>query len=193
MKEVKKLIREIKKLSISSKYVEKLLELSNKLNSYQIVSLTDFLCSRVYPGLSNGRLYRPSSGEKAMLILNEIVLEKKNNEIFVLDEPEMSVGNMFINDILIPTIRELANQNKKIFISTHDANIAIRTNPYVAIYREDCGDDCYKTFIGSSFYDEMTCLESKECIDYVITSMKVLEGGREAFDERGETYGKKGY
>lgn len=68
--------------------------------------------------------YTPSDGEKSMLQIAHVFTDA-SKEIFILDEPELSVGLDYISRRIIPKIIELANLDKTIIISTHDVNIAL--------------------------------------------------------------------
>jgi energy-coupling factor transporter ATP-binding protein EcfA2 len=126
-----------------------------------------------------------------MLILNNVLINEGYN-VFILDEPELSVGNEYINNIIVPRLKELSNLNKKIIIATHDANIGVRTLPLQTIYRVDKGSNKYETFLGNPFTDNLVCYgnESK-VLNWSEVTLKVLEGGRNAFNERGVIYGDK--
>jgi len=178
---------------------------SNKGSAYEIKTLHDLLEENkiknskdmfgVFGRLlkETGQEYTPSNGEQHMLILSHSLMDDTKN-VFILDEPEMGVGHNYINRIIIPRLKYLSRINKKVLISTHDANIAIRTLPFQSIYRLDCGGNVYKTYIGSPFLDEMT--EYKDPSDKILwskTSLETLEGGKEAFGERGEAYGNDKY
>ncbi|WP_428036120.1 hypothetical protein [Amphritea sp.] len=136
-----------------------------------------------------GEEYSPSNGECSMLNLHSELAEDK--EIYILDEPERSLGNEYINDVIIPLINDKAKLGKKVFISTHDANIAVRTLPYNSIYR--CHDENgYETYVGNPFSNNLVCLENQnKILDWKQTSMKTLEGGESAFGERGKIYGSR--
>lgn len=131
-------------------------------------------------------LYKPSNGEASMLLLHNELLEDK--EIYLLDEPEKSLGNDYINDVIVPILKEHAKVGKKIIIATHDANIAVRTLPYNSIYRMHNINN-YLTYIGNPFSNNLVCAETGGTLDWKETSMKTLEGGKEAFGERGKIYG----
>jgi len=135
----------------------------------------------------DGEEYSPSNGECSMLNLQSELAEDK--DIYLLDEPEKSLGNEYINDVIIPLIGDKARQGKMVFIATHDANIAVRTLPYNSIYRHH-DIDGYSTYIGNPFTNNLVCQEdsSKE-LDWKRISMKTLEGGEAAFGERGKIYG----
>ena len=135
----------------------------------------------------NGTEYEPSTGESSMLNLHAELEEEK--EVYILDEPEKSLGNEYINDVIIPLINEKARLGKKVFISTHDANIAVRTLPYNSIYR--ChGREGYTTYVGNPFSNHLVNIANGgDKLDWKKISMKTLEGGEIAFGERGKIYG----
>ena len=134
-----------------------------------------------------GNRYVPSSGEASMVMLHKELEATK--DIYILDEPERSLGNEYINDVIVPLIKERARAGKKVFISTHDANIAVRTLPYCSVYR--ChGPNGYATYIGNPFTNNLINPEdSADVLDWKKVSMRTLEGGEEAFGERGRIYG----
>lgn len=160
---------------------------------WNINKLSDLLLCNTRIVDETNNPYDPSPGEKAMLLLNFKLMDDTKN-VYILDEPEAKVGHRYINDVIIPRLLELSKRDKKIIVSTHDANIAVRTLPLLSVYREQYREDSkpkYRTYIGSPFLDKMRCYEdnSKE-IDWVKTSMETLEGGEDAFIERGENYGR---
>ncbi len=135
----------------------------------------------------NGAPYAPSSGEGSMVMLQKELETEK--DVYILDEPERSLGNEYISDVIVPLIKERAKLGKKIFISTHDANIAVRTLPYSSIYRtyNHLG---YTTYIGNPFSNHLiNSIDANDRRDWKTVSMTTLEGGKEAFGERGTIYG----
>lgn len=135
----------------------------------------------------SGIEYDPSNGESSMILLQGEFGEDK--DVYILDEPEKSLGNEYISDVIVPLIKEKARAGKKVFISTHDANIAVRTLPYSSIYR--ChGPEGYSTYVGNPFSNHLENIDNKDDrLDWKKVSMKTLEGGEEAFGERGKIYG----
>jgi predicted ATPase len=131
--------------------------------------------------------YIPSSGESSMVMLQKELGTDK--DIYILDEPERSLGNEYINDVIVPLIKERAKLGRRIFISTHDANIAVRTLPYCSIYRNH-GKTGYGTYAGNPFSNNLVNIaDSNDHLDWKVTSMRTLEGGKQAFGERGKIYG----
>lgn len=131
--------------------------------------------------------YDPSTGESSMLLLHKELVEDK--DVYILDEPEKSLGNEYINNVIVPLIYEKAKIGKKIFIATHDANIAVRTLPCNSVYRMH-GIKGYKTFVGNPFLNNLVNInDENEKIDWKDISMRTLEGGKIAFGQRGQIYG----
>jgi predicted ATPase len=135
----------------------------------------------------DGEPYIPSSGEASMIMLQKELGADK--DIYILDEPEKSLGNEYISNVIVPLLKERARAGKRVFISTHDANIAVRTLPYCSIYRRH-GKGGYGTYIGNPFSNNLVNPEdTHDSLDWKKISMLTLEGGEEAFGERGKIYG----
>lgn len=174
----------------SSVYTSMLFERVTELNAIEgietIPSILELLIFKKYFAI-NDKEYGPSTGESSMIMLHKELTEEK--DVYILDEPEKSLGNEYINNVILPLIKEKAKAKKKVFIATHDANIAVRTLPYNSIYRYH-GKDGYSTFIGNPFTNNLVNLvDSGNQIDWKEISMRTLEGGIEAFGERGLIYG----
>jgi ABC-type multidrug transport system ATPase subunit len=182
-------VRQLKKI-VSKVYSKELFESIAELNRIEkvetIKTIHELLLVKRYFSMDD-KEYNPSSGESSMLLLqNELGADK---DVYILDEPEKSLGNDYINDVIVPLIKEKARAGKKVFISTHDANIAVRTLPYSSIYR--ChGPKGYQTYTGNPFSNHLVNIcDNNDKIDWKKVSMKTLEGGEEAFGERGKIYG----
>jgi predicted ATPase len=171
-------------------YDDDLFQHISKLNDIEDVerinTVYELLLFKRYFALDDQQ-YSPSSGEASMVMLHkELGMDK---DVYILDEPERSLGNDYINDVIVPLIKERARAGKKIFISTHDANIAVRTLPYSSVYRchEKSG---YKTYIGNPFTNNLVNPKNvSDQLEWKKVSMRTLEGGEEAFGERGIIYG----
>ncbi|WP_434145195.1 hypothetical protein [Photobacterium leiognathi] len=180
------MIKDVKEKSTSDTLFDSITKLNEIPDIDKINSLFDLLLFWRRFTL-NGEQYSPSNGECSMLNLHNELDEEK--EIYILDEPERSLGNEYINDVIIPLINDKAIQGKIVFISTHDANVAVRTLPYNSIYR--CHDiDGYATYVGNPFSNSLVnSIDESKTLDWKKISMKTLEGGQSAFGERGKIYG----
>ncbi len=176
----------ISKYIHSNELFAKISDLNDIENIETINSLSDLLLKHKHFTL-NDNPYGPSNGESSMILLHKELTEDK--AIYLIDEPEKSLGNDYINDVIVPLLKEKALLGKKVIIATHDANIAVRTLPYNSIYRlHDQGQ--YFTLVGNPFSNTLKCIYNlRPELDWKEISMKTLEGGKEAFGERGKIYG----
>ena len=184
LKCILKLIKQINK-NFSENVNESIKELGKKIKDNNI-KVTDFIGIKKYFIDGQKEAYEPSDGERIMLILDRALFEDK--EVYILDEPERSLGNNFINDVVLPRINQLAKLKKTVIIATHNANIAVRTLPFVSILKEYTKGE-YKTYIGNPFVNKLVNPKnSKDFKSWKDESIRVLEGGNEAFYDREDVY-----
>ena len=186
LKSFSRTVRKIQKHAYKDDLFQHIAALNGIEDVEQIETVYELLLFKRYFALE-GRPYSPSSGEASMVMLQKEL--ETDKDVYILDEPERSLGNEYINDVIVPLIKERARAGKKVFISTHDANIAVRTLPYSSVYR--ChGPGGYTTYIGNPFSNDLVNPEDRDDrLDWKKVSMKTLEGGEEAFGERGKIYG----
>lgn len=130
--------------------------------------------------------YEPSNGERAIVMIQRVLNDDK--DVYLLDEPELSLGGTYIDKTIRPKISKLGKAGKTVFIATHNANIAVRTLPYNTIFRyyDKSG---YKTYRGNPFTNKLTDVNNpSDELDWKEISMRVLEGGEDAFKDRGQIY-----
>jgi predicted ATPase len=179
-------LKEVTNHLYSHTLFEKINELKQVDGSETITSVSDFLLFYRHFTIDND-YYSPSSGESSMVLLHNELMQ--NKEIYLIDEPEKSLGNDYISNVIVPLLNEKSRCGKKIVIATHDANIAVRTLPYNSIYREHDANGYY-TYQGNPFSNNLISSNpSKPDINWKEICMKTLEGGKEAFGERGKIYG----
>ncbi|HYN83439.1 MAG TPA: hypothetical protein VES88_18310 [Gemmatimonadaceae bacterium] len=180
-------VRMIKARAYSDSLFQHIARLREIEDVEDIKTVYELVLFRRYFAL-NGRAYEPSSGEASMVMLQAEL--EKDADVYILDEPERSLGNEYISDVIVPLIKERAKTGKRVFISTHDANIAVRTLPYSSIYRSH-GQDGYRTYTGNPFSNKLVnVVDDSDQLDWRIVSMRTLEGGPAAFGERGRIYGQ---
>ena len=189
MRKIKDLLQSIEKYTLRNDQhlLDKIDEVRQLINKNGVKSLDDFV------GISkrtvNDQLepYLLSNGERSILYIQKTL--GAETEVYLLDEPELSMANSYIDEVIRPRIIDLGRKNKIVIIATHNANLAVRTLPYTTIYRFH-GHSGYKTYIGNPFTDNLVNIrDPDDKLDWRETSMKILEGGREAFNERKEIYG----
>lgn len=131
--------------------------------------------------------YSPSDGEKGILMIEKSLRDAA--DVYLLDEPELGMSNLYIDSVIRPIVQDLAKCGRIVILSTHNANLAVRTLPYQSVYREHVGGDQYRTYLGNPFLDTLREREDlSEPIRWAETSMATLEGGPEAFYDRLSIY-----
>ena len=179
-------IDKISKHIYSNTLFEKIAQLNSIDDADEIKGINDLVQFRRH-FILDGNEYKPSTGESSMILLHKELTEDK--PIYFIDEPERSLGNDYISDVIVPILKEKARVGKKIIIATHDANIAVRTLPYNSIYRLRENGLNY-TLTGNPFSNKLKCVtKTHDDLDWKEISMKTLEGGKSAFGERSKIYG----
>ena len=187
--ELSNIITELEKIDndiTSNKISNNVKIIKENISKLKIADINDFISiSKAFTIDKNQ--YTPSKGELAILSLQHDLLSKKDYDIFLIDEPEANLGSTYINEEIVPLIKDLASSKKVLVIATHDANIAIRTRPSCSILKiVDNGE--YRTYIGNMFTDTLKEIRTGEELSWKEESIKYLEGGKEAFEERGDLY-----
>lgn len=109
-------------------------------------------------------------------------------DVYILDEPELGMGNSYITSNILPRLIDLAKRRKTVIIATHNANIAVGTLPYISILRTH-ENGMYKTYVGNPFYDELRNIDDETDVkNWTQESMHTLEGGKNAFYDRKDIY-----
>lgn len=194
LKKAKKNLLRVKECLFEEDINEKLNSFVKKLEECSIDSLDDFLGVKKLFTLASEETdevaeYTPSTGEATMIILQEKLND--NKDVFILDEPEKSLGNTYVNDVIVPKLVALAKSKKVVIVVTHNANIAVRTFPYSSILKKYKNGQ-YETYTGNPFINKLTQIgNNKNCLNWKEESIKILEGGEFAFSERSEIYGRK--
>ena len=136
--------------------------------------------------LENGEIYRPSNGERGILLMQKLLDSER--DVYILDEPELGMGNSYITSNILPKLTDLAKRRKTVIIATHNANIAVGTLTYISILRTH-ENGVYKTYIGNPFYDELRNINDEtDTKNWTQESMHTLEGGKNAFYDRKDIY-----
>jgi hypothetical protein len=184
--EAVKLVGEIRRGFSSKDIGEKLLSFNDICSDYSVHDLSSFIGIRIETTFEDGTPYSPSSGEKGILLLQHQL--DTPSEVYILDEPEIGMGNSFIKCSIVPEIIKLAESGKTIIIATHNANIAVLTLPYVSIFREH-SDGVYRTYAGNPFSDCLVNVDDDtDEKSWTSESLHTLEGGKEAFYGRKSIY-----
>lgn len=187
LRDLKERIQKVKVLALDSSLDEDLVDLKRKLSEYSVSSVDAFVGIYKQTVDKDRQPYTPSNGERSIIFIQR-ALNDQEATVFLLDEPEQSMANSYIDDIIRPRITQLGKQKKMVILATHNANLAVRTLPYTTIYRSHDASG-YNTYVGNPFTNQLVNInDSGDTRDWKVTSMRILEGGREAFYDREGIY-----
>jgi energy-coupling factor transporter ATP-binding protein EcfA2 len=114
-----------------------------------------------------------SRGQKCTALL-PLLLARRDSPL-VIDQPEDNLDNHFIYETVVETIRRMKDRRQMIFV-THNANIPVLAEADLVVVLNSDGRVGYIERLGTL----------DECKEEIID---LLEGGREAFELRGQRYG----
>lgn len=156
---------------------------------YDITSFKDFVGRKSKIVLDDKKTeYSPSNGEEHMLMLNNQILQ--DFDVYLLDEPEASLGSEYVSKIILPQIKEQIRLGKIFVIVTHNSNIGVRLLPYQTIYMNYNNlSNEYKSFVGNPFTNELINMQKEDdCLVWSNVAQETLEGGIDSFIERRNIY-----
>ncbi len=187
LREVKEKLFKVNSLTLKISLDDKLVELKDMLTQYDVSSVDNFVGTFKQTVDKDRMPYTPSNGERSIIFIQR-ALNDQQATVFLLDEPEQSMANSYIDDIIRPRIIALGQQKKTVIMATHNANLAVRTLPYTTIYRSH-DERGYNTYAGNPFTNQLVNIaDADDTRDWKETSMKILEGGKEAFYDREGIY-----
>ena len=190
LNDVHELLVSARESVFSNSIATTLSELTEKCKEGSITSTKSFLGLSKQIVSESGLEYSPSNGEKGILLLQQKL--RSEADAYLLDEPELGMGNSYIDTNIRPIICSLAKGHKIVVVATHNANIAVRTLPYMSIFRTHQNGE-YKTYTGNPFNDLLINIQDPTDVkSWSTESLHTLEGGREAFYERKNIYESKG-
>lgn len=161
-------------------------KLVDQIREANVNSLDDFVGTYRQTVDRKHQPYVLSNGERAMIFIQRALNQEA--DVYLLDEPEQSMANSYIDEIIRPKLMKLGKINKIVIVATHNANIAVRTLPYTTMYRSHGGKG-YQTYDGNMFDNRLENIkEPEDILDWKEVSLSVLEGSRDAFNERKEIY-----
>jgi len=185
LKECKQTIEEINEKITSESIGEKITDFRSFFDD-GIKEVSEFIGISRDTVLDVGNSYKPSNGERGILLMQNLL--NSDSDVYLLDEPELGMGNSYITTAILPKIISLAKQRKTVIIATHNANLAVATLPYMSILRTH-KNGIYNTYIGNAFYDELRNIDDEADIkNWTLESMHTLEGGKDAFYGRRDIY-----
>ena len=100
----------IKRNVFTNDLFKKIDDLNEMEYSETINGITDLLQFHRYFTLDSVE-YEPSTGESSMVLLHNELSEEKS--IYLIDEPEKSLGNDYISNVIVPLLKRACTKRKK--------------------------------------------------------------------------------
>ena len=119
-----------------------------------------------------------SAGERGTLLLIFYLLIDDSDMPLIIDQPEANLDNVTIAEKLVDCIRD-ARDRRQVIIVTHNPNLAVVCDAVQIIHAE------LDKLAGNKITYETGALEHPDMNRFAID---VLEGGRDPFDMRDNTY-----
>lgn len=142
---------------------------------YDLVFGLTFLQPEYFLQSSGIPIDQLSPGQKGNLLLMFYLLVDPGQEPLLLDQPDETLDNRTIKDLLVPAIKE-AKVRRQMIVVTHNPNVAVVADADQIIMAE---------FDGEIFTYDSGAIESRVPNEHIVD---VLEGRRPAFENREQKY-----
>jgi energy-coupling factor transporter ATP-binding protein EcfA2 len=118
-----------------------------------------------------------SGGQWSELLLLERLKEAETKDALLLDEPEGSFDNPFLNTHIIEQIRRLADK-ATVFMVTHNNNLGASINPDVFFYttKEGASFDVLSACLGDVEFRSQSTGATKRTYDVLVDNLEAGEG-----------------
>lgn len=126
-----------------------------------------------------------SGGERAEYNLLREINDSEQYDVLLLDEPEASFDNPFINDYIVNLLKDLSKKTT-IFIATHNNTLGMLIKPNKLIYTSN-EEGNYKVYTGEFGCKELKTIDGEFVISYD-TILSIMEAGEQAYKERKDIY-----
>lgn len=131
--------------------------------------------------LDKGRGTRLSGGQRAEYVFIHKLEETRNKDIVLIDEPESSFDNMFLDSDISEALHRLAD-NATVFLVTHNNALGVSIDPDWIIYAL-YEDGKYKLFSGAMSSSELVS-SAGEKVSRCEVLMTTMEAGWDAYERR---------
>lgn len=126
-----------------------------------------------------------SGGERAEYLLYKEIKEGEKYDMILIDEPESSFDNLYLNENIKSLINNLSKKTTT-FIVTHNHVLGVLLNADKILYT-DYIDGKYKIYTGNLTSKEFRCVDGSQIPSYDIL-LNTMEAGIDAYNERGGIY-----
>lgn len=131
-----------------------------------------------------------SGGERSEFRLLQEIKDAQNYDLLLLDEPESSFDNKFLNSDVNDLIKSISKE-MPVVVVTHNNTVGLSIKPDYILYSEKAnlnGEIIYRLFSGYPTDLELVCCVDGTKVKNYDVLLNSLEAGYEAYEYRGEIY-----
>lgn len=168
------------------------IEFLEELKSIEALEKTElyrFFCKVNYQVL-NEYNKKVSGGEMAEFNLLRVLQDARQYEMLLIDEPESSFDNLFLEKDVNRQIKDISKE-MPVIVVTHNNTVGMLMEPNYVLYTQRKiinNMDEYKVFSGSPGDKEFKCADGSESISSYETLLDALEAGQKAYNIRNNLY-----
>ena len=137
--------------------------------------------------LNDGTNATLSGGQRAEYLLLHKIAGSVGKDVVLLDEPESSFDNPFLNSDVIALLNDVA-EHSTVFLVTHNNTLGVSLLPDRIIYTEKTAIGEYRVYSGELSSTKLVDTNGNEC-DRIEKLLETMEAGRNAYLERRSHYG----
>lgn len=148
-----------------------------------------YFCKVIYQVL-NEYDKKVSGGEMAEFNLLRVLLDARQYEMLLVDEPESSFDNLFLRKNVNKEIKDISKE-MPVIVVTHNNTVGMLMEPDYVLYAQRKivnGKDEYKVFSGSPGNNKFKTANGGESISSYDALLDALEAGQEAYNTRKGLY-----
>ena len=128
-----------------------------------------------------------SGGQRAEYLLLHKLLQAKGKDVVLIDEPESSFDNLFLNGEVTRMVKNLATR-ATVFIVTHNNTLGVSAHPDWILYARKERGEPYRLYSGSLTASSLTSADGAELSTEEVL-LASMEAGRDAYIDRRPYYG----
>lgn len=136
--------------------------------------------------LNDGSNASLSGGQRAEYLLIHKISEAAGKDIVLIDEPESSFDNPFLNSDVIKMLNDVA-EHSTVFLVTHNNSLGVSLKPDCIIYTVK-SPDSYRVYSGKLSSKNLADISGNTC-SREEALLWTMEAGRDAYLDRGPYYG----
>lgn len=165
-------------------YLEALLE-NESLTPSELYKLFSKISYRIL----NRDGYEVSGGERSEFRLLQEIKDAQNHDILLIDEPESSFDNLFLNSDVNQIIREIS-ASMPVVVVTHNSTVGASVGADYRLYASkkiEGGNVIYRLFSGFPTDRRLSSIDGETISNYEIM-LNSLEAGYDVYDDRRQGY-----